>query len=156
MVILNLAYTAPINPSGASPALSPAQVWAGLQRKVRRAYEFVPVITSCDVVSEETIDIGLRVVRNVVFTPEASPKKDGSPVKEVCIHHAPTRIDFEQEDGSTISNIVSKGPDGELLMTYAFEWRHPSVAEGSEEANKLEEHHWKVSHFYRSLTGFGW
>ena len=43
MVTINLAYTAPVNAAGAEPALTAAQVWAGLQRKVRSAHEFVPL-----------------------------------------------------------------------------------------------------------------
>jgi hypothetical protein len=35
MASINLAYTSIINPSGATPVLTRAQVWAGLQRKIR-------------------------------------------------------------------------------------------------------------------------
>lgn len=138
MVTINIAYTAPVNPSGAEPQLTQAQVWAGLERKVRRAQDFVPIIVSCEVLSEEQTAKGFSVTREVRF------KGAASSVKEVCNHYAPSRVDFEQDNGSFISNIVSKGPDGELLMTYAFEWRHPNVAEGSDEAEKLEAEHWKV------------
>jgi hypothetical protein len=71
MVKLHLAYTSAINPSGSSPVLTEAQVWAGLQRKIRFAQEFVPVILSCDVVSDEA---GV-VVRDVRFKPGTSPKE---------------------------------------------------------------------------------
>ncbi|KAI2603950.1 DUF1857-domain-containing protein [Hypoxylon fragiforme] len=140
MVTLNLAYTAPINPPSASPPLSLPQVWAGLQRKVRHAPEFVPLITECTVLSSTTdAETGnLKVVREVRFD-------SGKLVKEVCVHFAPCRVDFEQTDGSTISNIASMGADGELLLTYAFEWRHPGVEEGSEEARALEERSWKTA-----------
>lgn len=145
MVSINIAYTAPINPEGASLALTQAQVWAGLRRKVRHAEEFVPVIVACEVLQEE----GEKVIREVVFAAKGGPHNskpgENKPVKETCVHYPPARVDFEQEDGSTISNIVSKGPGGELLMTYSFEWRHPDVAEGSAEAVGLEESHWKVS-----------
>jgi hypothetical protein len=145
MVTINVAYTAPINPSTTSPALTQAQVWDGLKLKVRKAQEFVPLIVSCEVLSEEETAKGFTVVRQVVFKPGQGPKKAGEPVKEVCVHFAPCRVDFEQENGSTISNVVSSGPDGELFMTYAFEWRHPGVAEGSEEAKKIQDNHWNVS-----------
>lgn len=144
MVTINLAYTAPINGSGASLVLSQAQVWAGLQRKVRKAQEFVPLIVACEVLSETEAEKGFTIVRQVVFKEGQGPNGDGKPVKEVCVHYAPCRVDFEQENGSTISNIVSTGPEGELMMTYAFEWRHPSVAAGSPDAKKLEEAHSKV------------
>lgn len=138
MVTINIAYTAPINPTGAEPKLTQAQIWAGLERKVRRAQEFVPIIVSCDVIAEEQTEKGFTVTREVKF------KGAASSIREICNHFAPSRVDFEQENGSFISNIVSKGQDGELWMTYAFEWRHPDVAEGSEEAEKLEAEHWKV------------
>ncbi|RYP03814.1 hypothetical protein DL764_004864 [Monosporascus ibericus] len=144
MVTVNLAYTAPINPAGAEPVLTESQVWAGLQRKVRRAHEFVPVITSCEVLSEGKTDDGdkVKVVREVVFTPDG-PRPGGGTIKEVCVHYPPARVDFQQENGSTITNLVSKGPKGELLMTYSFEWRHPDVEEGSAKAAELKEAHMK-------------
>lgn len=142
MVTFNLAYTAPINRPGASPVLTGEQVWAGLRRKVRRAQEFVPVITACDVVSEE----GDTVVREATFASEAGSGggSTGRTVREVCVHHPPARVDFEQPDGSRISNIVSAGSGGELLMTYVFEWRHPDVEGGSEEDKTLGAKYAKV------------
>ncbi|KAH6646281.1 hypothetical protein BKA67DRAFT_583756 [Truncatella angustata] len=131
MVAINIAYTAP------------TQVWAGLERKVRRAQDFVPIIISCDLLSEEQTEKGFTITRKVKFK-GAGPKGDGSSVTEVCAHYAPSRVDFEQDNGSFISNIVSKGPDGELLMTYSFAWLHPDVAEGSNEVEKSEAEHWKV------------
>ncbi|KAI6089792.1 DUF1857-domain-containing protein [Hypoxylon rubiginosum] len=149
MVTFNLAYTAPINPAGATPTLTVPQVWAGLQRKVRRAQDFVPIIEECNVLSEETEPRtgNLAVTREVRFKAgfEPSAGAGGALVRETCVHFAPCRVDFEQPDGSTISNIVSAGPDGELLMTYAFEWRYPDVKEGSEEAKALEEKSWKTA-----------
>jgi hypothetical protein len=61
------------------------------------------------------------------------------------VHYEPCRVVFQQEDGSTVTNVISKGPDGELYMSYVFEWRHADVAEGSERASQLEAAHWKVS-----------
>lgn len=135
MAVINLAYTAPINPSDVSPVLTEAQIWTGLKRKVRRAYEFVPVIVDCKVISED----GDTTIREATF--KGNPK----PVREVCVHLAPSRVDFKQEDGSNISNIVSKGPDGSLQMTYAFEWRHPDITAGSEEETQLREKYEKLS-----------
>lgn len=62
MTILYIAHTSPINPSSSTP-LTRAQLWAGLQRKIRHAQEFVPVIASCTVVS----DADGVVVRDVKF-----------------------------------------------------------------------------------------
>ncbi|KAK8070047.1 hypothetical protein PG994_006663 [Apiospora phragmitis] len=144
MVIINLAYTAPINPTGATPSLTPAQTWAGLQRKVRRAHEFVPLITSCTVLSESEDSGGkpTTVVREVVF--QSQPDK---PVREECVYYPSTRVDFRQDDGSTISNVVSRDAAGNLVMTYVFEWRHPEVSEegDADEVEKLRESHWKTA-----------
>ncbi|KAK3934145.1 DUF1857-domain-containing protein [Diplogelasinospora grovesii] len=148
MVVFNLGYTAPINRAGQEPTLTLAQVWAGLQRKVRHAQEFVPVIVECGVLSEEkdpSKDDVVVVTRTVRFKPGAGP---GGQVKEVCKHYAPCRVDFYQQDGTTISNFVASGPSGEpedLHMTYMFEWRHPDVEAGSEEAKKMEEAHRKTA-----------
>lgn len=48
------------------------------------------------------------------------------------------QVDFEQEDGTHIRNVVSDGPSGEpedLHMTYMFEFALPH-AKGSEEQEK--------------------
>jgi hypothetical protein len=78
MVNINLSYTSRINPSGASPVLNQAQIWAGLQRKIRFAQEFVPVIESCKVLEESE---GGTVTREVVFKKGMGPKDRA---KEVC------------------------------------------------------------------------
>lgn len=146
MVTINLAYTAPINRQGDQPVLTESQVWEGLQRKVRHAEQFVPVIVACQVTKEydNTIE------RDVTFAPSntegEAESKPNDPIHEVCVLYPPMRVDFKQEDGSTISNIVSKGPDGELLMTYAFEWRHKGVGDGnSSEEQRLKAEHERVS-----------
>jgi hypothetical protein len=87
MVNLYIAYTQPVNPEGTTPVLTKDQVWAGLQRKVRNAPEFVPAIVSCEVLKEE----GNIVTRQVVFK-EGFGESDGKPVKEVCKEYAPTKV----------------------------------------------------------------
>ncbi|KAI4630490.1 hypothetical protein J4E80_001426 [Alternaria sp. BMP 0032] len=132
MVNFNIAYTSRINPAGATPVLNQAQIWAGLQRKIRFAQEFVPVIESCDVL-EEKDDV---VTRDVTFKKGMGPKDQA---KEVVRSYWPSWVDFEQEDGTHIRNIVSDGPSGEtedLNMTYMFEFVVPHVQEGTPEAEK--------------------
>lgn len=175
MVTINLAYTAPVNPPGAEPELTPDQVWTGLQYKVRRADKFVPVITECKVLSEDPrFSEGEQgeqggeqpqvITRLVMFQPGSGAvpgggDDDGSGnrprmVREVCRLYAPCRVDFAQEDGSTIGNYVSRGPDGELMMTYVFEWRVPGVQAGSERAKKLEEYYAKVGYDLFTTSSF--
>ncbi|KAF4762570.1 hypothetical protein HAV15_007252 [Penicillium sp. str.  len=104
----NIAFTAPINPPGATPVVTPEQIWNGLLLKIRSAETFVPgAIQSTKVVSE-SVD-----------------PSTGNPVTV----REPTRVDFEQPGGSKISNVISQGAGGELYMTYIFEWRHPGVSE---------------------------
>ncbi|KAI1459445.1 DUF1857-domain-containing protein [Annulohypoxylon moriforme] len=149
MVTFNLAYTAPINAAKVSPVLNHAQVWAGLKRKVLRAQDFVPIIEECIVLVEEEDHLSgnLTVTREVRFKTGSEPAagSGGALVREVCAHFAPSRVDFKQPDGSTVSNIVSEGPEGQLMMTYVFEWRYPNVKEGSDEAIELEERSWKTA-----------
>jgi hypothetical protein len=85
MVTIAYAYTAPINPVDAKPVLSRDLVFSGLRRKVRLASEFVPVILSCDVLSED----GNVVTREVTFKDGAGPP---GKVKEVCVERYPTKV----------------------------------------------------------------
>ncbi|KAF2127093.1 DUF1857-domain-containing protein [Dothidotthia symphoricarpi CBS 119687] len=131
MVNLHLAYTAPINPAGVKPVLTTAQVYAGLDRKIYFPQEFVPVIESCEVIEEKD---GV-VVRDVVFK-AGGPKKQA---REWVRSYWPAWHDFEQEDGSHVRNIISDGPSGEegdLLLTYTFQYQLPHLAEGSKEAEE--------------------
>jgi len=83
MVNLYLAYTAPINPSGATPVLTVDQCWQGLQRKVRNAPEFVGAIKICDVIDDK----GDEVTREVAFA--NAPEKR---IKEVCKSYKPMKV----------------------------------------------------------------
>jgi hypothetical protein len=84
MVTFNIAYTAPINKAGATPALTQSQVWDGLKIKVRQAQDFVSAISDCRVHSETTLPTGeLQVTREVQFAPGATHGTSGS-AKEVC------------------------------------------------------------------------
>ncbi|CRL23862.1 Protein of unknown function DUF1857 [Penicillium camemberti] len=122
----NIAFTAPINPPGATPVVTPEQIWNGLLLKIRSAETFVPgAIQSTKVVSE-SVDPSTGnpvTVREVLF------RETQKIVQETVTTFKPTRVDFEQPGGSKISNVVSQGAGGELYMTYIFEWRHPGVSE---------------------------
>lgn len=136
MATIHIASTAPINPPGATPVLTVPQVWAGLQRKIRHAEEFVPVITSCTVEKED----GNVITRRVVF--------DGAKeVTEVCTEHAPSRVHFRMDSGTEVQNVISRGASGgdeDLFMTYVFAWRLPGVEQGSEQMRVEEAKHQQV------------
>ncbi|KAF2872439.1 hypothetical protein BDV95DRAFT_569734 [Massariosphaeria phaeospora] len=134
MVHLNLAHTEPINPAGTSITLTGAQIWTGLQRKIRFAQEFVPVIESCEVESDE----GGVVIRRISIRPGVGPKSEA---RETVRCYWPSWVDFEQDDGTHIRNVISQGPSGEptdLLMTYMFEYRLPEVEEGAQAEKELQ------------------
>jgi hypothetical protein len=121
----HIAFTAPINPPGATPVLTRAQVWSCIELKIRSAETFVPKsIESTTILTEETDPITRNpiTVRDVVFV-EGKRK-----VRERCVAYEPSRVDFIQEDGSTIHNITSEDENGRLLLTYVFEWRHPGAS----------------------------
>ncbi|KAL7916853.1 hypothetical protein GGI35DRAFT_50086 [Trichoderma velutinum] len=121
----NIAFTAPINPAGSGLVLKREQVWAALLLKIRSAETFVPrAIQSTTVIAESTDPSGNSVtVREIVFT------EDQRKVRETVTAYEPSRVVFVQPDGSYINNIVSEGADGELFMTYTFEWRHPGASQ---------------------------
>ena len=128
-----IAYTAPINPSGSSPVLTQAQVWSGLELKIRAGQEFVGAILSTEVMSEEKLpktDLPVTT-REVVF------KEGNKRARERCIAYKPTKVEFHQDDGSKVMNIVSEGAGGvaDLYMTYCFEWLHPEL-EGDQQGQK--------------------
>jgi len=140
MVVINTAYTEAINPSGASPVLKQDQIWRGLQRKIRKAQDFVPPISGTDVLEEKENE-----VTRVAHFKQMGDRPPHSE-KEVCKSYYPSRVDFWQESGALISNTVSDGPgltDEEKNMTYAFEWRHPEVEEGSDEHKNLVQQYRK-------------
>ncbi|KAJ5726770.1 uncharacterized protein N7483_008127 [Penicillium malachiteum] len=121
----NIAFTAPLNPTGASPILNEGQIWRGLLLKIKSAETFVPnAIQSTTVVSEGSDpETGNPVtVRDITFV------ENKRKVRETVTAYKPSRAVFVQPDGSTINNIVSEGADGELYMTYTFEWRHPDAS----------------------------
>lgn len=91
MVTINCAYTEQINPADASPVLSREQIWKGLQRKIRKAQDFVPIIHACDVLEEKDNE----VVREAHFK-----ERDGVPaqsVREVCKSFYPTKVTHTPE-----------------------------------------------------------
>jgi len=142
MVAIYAAYTQQINPAGATPVLTRPQVWAGLQRKIRRAQDFVPVIHDCDVIEEKDN----VVVREAHFTTDGVPGRGGKTIREVCKSYEPIKVDFHQPDGALISNVISDGPsmtDHDLNIAYIFEWLHHDVEAGSAQHMKLVEEHRK-------------
>ena len=99
MVNIHCAYTEPINPSGASPILSRDQVWRGLQRKIRKAQDFVPVIEGTDVLEEKENE----VTRVAHF--KGTEGKPGHHVKEICKSYYPTKVSWSSDSFLDLSLI---------------------------------------------------
>jgi hypothetical protein len=59
MVKVYAARTLPVNPADAPFILGRNALWEALQRKIRRATEFVPMMKECNVVSDEN-DVVVR------------------------------------------------------------------------------------------------
>ncbi|KAJ5225866.1 hypothetical protein N7468_007091 [Penicillium chermesinum] len=122
----NVAFTAPLNPPGATTILKTEQIWAGLLLKIRSAQTFVPKAIQSTAVISETHDSSTGnpvTVRDVVF------REDQRTVRETVTAYKPSRVLFSQPNGSVVNNIVSEGADGELYMTYTFEWNHPDASQ---------------------------
>lgn len=108
MVAIHCAYTEPINPAGRALVISREQVsrtpcavplrmggmrvlmcsgllkvWKGLQRKIRKAQDFVPVIVGTDIVE----DHGDTVIRVAHF--KNFHGKSEHSVREVCKSYYP-------------------------------------------------------------------
>ncbi|EPS30784.1 hypothetical protein PDE_05736 [Penicillium oxalicum 114-2] len=132
----NLAYTAPVNPSHTTPQITASQLWNGLLLKSRSAQTFVGgAILSTTVLDESVNEEGNLVInREVVF--RASPEK---PVAEKVTAYEPCRVEFEQPNGSLISNVISEGAEGELYLTYAFKWMHLDMSDPEEVKMALEK-----------------
>lgn len=73
------------------------------------------------------------IIREVQFKEGAGPALamiNRGRVTETCLMYAPCRVEFQQVDGSQVQNIISTGvEEGELYLTYLFEWRHPEFKE---------------------------
>lgn len=125
----HLALTAPINPSGVTPVLTLQQIWTALQHKIVAAEKFVGgAILSTEVLSKSTDSLGHAVTERAVVFREGNRR-----VHETCTEFPQMKIEFRMGDGSRVMNIVSEGPrgaeEGDLWMTYTFEWLHPGASE---------------------------
>lgn len=121
----NIAFTAPINPPGVVP-LSRNQVWIGMLLKIRSAETFVPGAIQATQVQSEYTDSSTG---NAVTVREVLFRESQRKVKETVTAYEKCRVEFEQPDGSKISNVISDGADGQLYLTYIFEWRHPGASQ---------------------------
>ena len=153
MVVINIGHTSLVNPPESRPVITHAQLWSAMQRKIRYAQEFVPIIASCEVISEEADPAGgdaKVVTRDVVFKDGQGAKdQGGKPLREVVKSYYPAKVDFHQPDGAVVQNCITIGTDADgtemLYLSYMFEYRFPELESGGEEAKKREKHLKQVS-----------
>jgi len=89
MATINIAYTAPVNPPGATPVVTRAQMWAGFQHKVLHPEAFVPAIESCRVLEEKENE----VIREATLKSQGGvPGLAGGVIKEICKSYPPTKV----------------------------------------------------------------
>lgn len=50
-------------------------------------------------------------------------------IKQTITAYEDTKVDFVQDDGTIVHNVISEVENGDLYMTYTFEWRHPGASE---------------------------
>jgi hypothetical protein len=55
------AFTSPVNPPGATPVLSHAQVWKAFLLKAEHPQRFVPAIEQCEIVERRASGLTRRV-----------------------------------------------------------------------------------------------
>ncbi|BGP41604.1 hypothetical protein JCM10450v2_005657 [Rhodotorula kratochvilovae] len=138
--MVSFAATRPVNPPGASPVLSAAQVWAGLEHKARNPTLFVPQISSCKVVQEDEGKI-TRIVR-LGDSPEMKEEVHFFPNTIAYFEMSPVGPPPPSSPFATpvrITNLVSYGPppSNELLLSFSFAPRMPHVSD--EDAQGMSE-----------------
>jgi hypothetical protein len=126
-----LSVSVDVNPAGATPQLTQAQVWRGLVMKAENAVLFVPSMSSCEVLERQADGL----LREVVNGPHRFREKiTFTPKVEVLFERVGT-----EENAGWITNVISESDHG-LLLTFTFAVALPGVAPGTiAEREKGEE-----------------
>jgi len=114
----------PVNPPGATPRLSRADVWRGLEMKANNALPFVPSISYC-VVTERISDT--EFVREIEFRGERSHERVTLQPQE--------RVTFERLDGSVSGRILNEieEADGDLALRFTYTLEIDGMPAGSDQ-----------------------
>ncbi|MDB5409527.1 MAG: hypothetical protein JWL84_4439 [Rhodospirillales bacterium] len=117
-----LSVSVDVNPDGATPLLTQAQVWRGLVMKAENAVLFVPSMKSCEVLERhaggllrEVVNGPHRFREEITFTPEV----------QVLFERVGT-----VENAGWITNVISESEHG-LLLTFTFSVNLPGVEPGT-------------------------
>ncbi|KAJ7152374.1 DUF1857-domain-containing protein [Mycena filopes] len=120
------AATRPVNPPGAEPVLTEAQLWKGLEYKLRNPLASTLLLDECSLSSPSRTRAPLSRRRQ---------KHTPPPLYVLSLQIPPVtlisvfveQMYFEMSTGQRIANIISYGPDNELLLTYSFANGIPGV-----------------------------
>jgi hypothetical protein len=165
MLTLHIAYTEPVNGNDSDgPILTRGDVWNGLKLKGRRPELFIPSFDDSRVIEER--ENGNVIVReaHVSVDLHESPMA-GKWVREECRLDEPVKVSvskralmghrsgclirkqtyFTLPGGSIVQNIISKGPDKTLFLTFTYDWNLPGIEPGTPEAEEAENDHMKIA-----------
>ncbi|TFK37654.1 hypothetical protein BDQ12DRAFT_685061 [Crucibulum laeve] len=123
---INFAASRLVNPPGASPRLTEAQVWKGLEYKARNPQDFVAAISDCNILS----DAGNKILRSISL----NSNRDATMKEEVQLYNGTIAYFDAVPSGPRITNIISYDASNELVLTFSFAGGIPgfSPVEGSE------------------------
>lgn len=111
MVTVNVAHTAPVNPASTTSKLSISQLWVALERKARKAEDFVDAIAKTELLEEPRESF---VKRKVVFRPH--PGMPDSVVEDVTLYK-PSRVRLLNR----LSQKTGIATDGNVLDRLNFD-----------------------------------
>ncbi len=117
-----LSVALEVNPAGATPILTQAEVWRGLVMKAENGALFVPSMRACEVLERDAQGLLREIVigddrfkEKITFTPEV----------EALFERVGTEV-----NAGWITNVISESAHG-LLLTFTFAVNIPGTAPGS-------------------------
>ena len=105
--------------------LTRADVWHGLELKARNALPFIPAMTHCVVLREESENVFFR---KIIF-------KGDHAMQRVTLHPL-QGVTFERLTGKSVGvirNMIEEDERGVLSLRFTFDLELPGVPAGSEE-----------------------
>ena len=122
--MFSVSESVPVNDEGQIP-LTRADVWHGLELKARNALPFIPAMTHCVVLREESENVFFR---EIIFKGDrAMQRVTLDPLQSVT---------FERLTGKSVGvirNIIDEDERGQLALRFTFDLELPGVTPGSEE-----------------------
>ncbi|MCJ1236920.1 hypothetical protein MMC14_004904 [Varicellaria rhodocarpa] len=136
---ISASTTLPVNPPSSTsisststpiPTLTPEQLWTGLIRKCLRPEDFIPAILKSEVLRQSESEIVRRVVFKKGEGPPGNGDGDGWVEERIALEDGVSAT-FTLPNGSTIQNLISVGPSGELYLTFTYNWIYDDLELGS-------------------------